>query len=42
VANPIKMFLDTRARRINGETKHRMTVECRKPTRAMDERRVLF
>ncbi len=27
VANPVKMFLDMRARRINGETKHRMTVE---------------
>jgi len=27
VASPIKTFLDTRARRINGETKHRMTVE---------------
>jgi len=27
VANPIKTLLDTRARRINGETKHRMTVE---------------
>jgi hypothetical protein len=27
VANPIKTFLDTRARRINGETKHRMAVE---------------
>jgi hypothetical protein len=27
VAKPIKTFLDTRARRINGETKHRMTVE---------------
>jgi len=27
MANPIKTFLDTRARRINGETKHRMTVE---------------
>jgi len=27
MASPIKMFLDTRARRINGESKHRMTVE---------------
>jgi hypothetical protein len=27
VANPVKGLLDTRARRINGETKHRMTVE---------------
>jgi len=27
VVNPIRMLLDTRARRINGETKHRMTVE---------------
>jgi hypothetical protein len=27
VANPIKTFIDTRARRINGETKHRMAVE---------------
>lgn len=27
MANPVKAFLDTRARRINGETNHRMTVE---------------
>jgi hypothetical protein len=27
VANPVKAFLDTRAQRINGETKHRMTLE---------------
>ena len=27
MANPIKTFLETRARRINGESKHRMTVE---------------
>ena len=27
MANPIKMLLETHARRVNGETKHRMTVE---------------
>jgi hypothetical protein len=27
MANPIETFLDTRARRINGETKRRMAVE---------------
>jgi hypothetical protein len=27
VANPIKTLFDTRARRINGEAKHRMTVD---------------
>ena len=27
MANPVKTFLDTYARRINGETKHRMTIE---------------
>src|SRR2546425_13262301 len=27
MTSPMRMFLDTRARRISGETKHRMTVE---------------
>jgi hypothetical protein len=27
VANPVKALLDTHARRVNGETKHRMSAE---------------
>jgi hypothetical protein len=27
MANPIRSLLDTRARRINGETKHRVAIE---------------
>lgn len=27
MANPVKMLLETHARRVNGETKHRMAVE---------------